>query len=288
MREKIKLTTSFGHRISAFKNDSITGEIQRHGVYDRWTLAAIENLLDAINADVSLDVGANIGNHALAMTLVSKQVVAFEPVPFIHQVLSENLQANTDNSVAACVALSDRKESARITISGNGNLGQSSMAAEAESDESLQGENVRIESVIGDEFVEQHLADSAGVSVDFIKVDVEGFEPRVVTGLSKTIRDHQPLVLLEWNSASTIEQFEKNDIFNTVFRNYRVYSLTHHGSKQVSGRGLLGAVKRWGLKVLNKNSFCIDTFHSSRTYPNVLFIPERWHSLVQGLPKCQK
>jgi len=287
MREKIKLTNSYGHQISAFKDDSITGEIQRYGVYDRWTLAAIESLLGSIDADVSLDVGANIGNHALAISRVSKQVVAFEPVPFIHAVLNENLQANTDNSVAVCVALSDRKESAQIAISGNGNLGQSSMAAEAEFDESMRVENVQIESVIGDVFVEQYLANSESTSVDFIKVDVEGFEPKVVTGLSRTIRDHQPLVLLDWNSASTIEQFERNDIFDRVFKNYQIYSLTHHGSKQVSGRGLPGAVKRWVLKVLNKNSFCIGPFHSSEVYPNVLFIPERWHSLVQELPKCR-
>jgi len=287
MREKIRLKTSFGHQISAFKDDSITGEIQRHGVYDRWTLAAIKNLLGSIDADISLDVGANIGNHALAMSLASKQVVAFEPVPFIHEVLGENLQTNTDNSVAVCVALSDRKESAQIAISGNGNLGQSSMAAQAEFDESRQVENVQIESVIGDVYVDQYLANSAGASIDFIKVDVEGFEPQVVTGLHKTIRNHQPLVLLEWNSASTVEQFEQNDIFNSVFKNYQVYSLTHYGSKQVSGRGLPGAVKRWLLKVRNKNSFCIGPFHSSQFYPNVLFIPERWHSLVQELPKCQ-
>lgn len=85
-RSTLQLTTNRGHRLQAFADDSITREIRDSGVYDQWTLLAIEHLLKNMNADTCLDVGANIGNHAVVIAQHCRQLHAFEPVPFIFEI----------------------------------------------------------------------------------------------------------------------------------------------------------------------------------------------------------
>ncbi len=303
-RSILQLTTNRGHRLQAFANDSITSEIRDSGVYDQWTLLAIEHLLSNMNADICLDVGANIGNHAVVIAQHCRQLHAFEPVPFIFEVLQANLQNNADNARAHCVALSDENSVATIHIDPGGNLGKSTMlsseglsseglSSKALSSTPLSGESsdsgleesnattgsIEITAVCGD----QQVTDLDG-SIDFIKIDVEGFEPRVIKGLQQTIRKHQPVLLLEWNSSQTRKGFDDADLFAMPLDGYQYYSLTHRRSKQVSGRGLKGALKRALVKVSRSDDWCVHPFNAELSYPNVLMFPRKWQALAEGLP----
>lgn len=278
-RATLELTTNRSHRLQAFRNDSITNEIRNNGVYDQWTLLAIEYLLKKMDADVCLDVGANIGNHAVVIAQHCKQLHAFEPVPFIFEVLRSNLQHNADNGNAYCVALSDEDSVASIHIDPDGNLGKSTMLSAGGVDTQQASDSIEISAVRGDELVS-----SLAGSIDFIKIDVEGFEPRVIKGLQQTIRKHQPVLLLEWNSSQTRKGFDDADLFTMPLGGYQSYSLTHRRSKQVSGRGFKGALKRAMVKISNSDSWCVRPFNTELSYPNILMFPPRWQALAAGLP----
>ncbi|MDZ7769101.1 MAG: hypothetical protein U5K38_08495 [Woeseiaceae bacterium] len=60
------LSTSLGHRITVFSNDFIGKKIARVGLYEKESLEYLNALLSRMDAPVVLDIGANIGNHALA------------------------------------------------------------------------------------------------------------------------------------------------------------------------------------------------------------------------------
>lgn len=273
-RSTVQLTTDRGHQLLAFADDSITSEIRDLGLYDQWTLLAIEHLLNAINADICLDVGANIGNHAVVMAQHCRQLHAFEPVPFIFDVLKQNLKHNSSNAIAHNVALSELGGVSRISVDGGGNLGKSTMLSAA-----AGAELIDITAERGDDCI----AEISG-SIDFIKIDVEGFEPRVIQGLQQTIQKHQPILLLEWNSEQTKHGFVDADLFSVPLQGYQYHSLTHRRSKQVSGRGLKGAVKRALVKASNSNNWCLHTFDAALSYPNVLMFPQKWQSLAAALP----
>lgn len=273
-RSTVQLTTDRGHQLQAFAGDSITSDIRELGVYDQWTLLAIEHLLAAISADVCLDVGANIGNHAVVMAQHCRQLHAFEPVPFIFDVLQQNLERNTTNAVAHNVALSEQSGVSQISVDRGGNLGKSTMLSAAAGTELID-----ITAERGDECV----ADISG-SIDFIKIDVEGFEPRVIQGLQQTIKKHQPVLLLEWNSAQTRQGFVDAELFSVPLQGYQYRSLTHRRSKQVSGRGLTGALRRALVKATNSNRWCVRSFDAELSYPNVLMFPQKWQSLAAALP----
>ena len=63
MRKEIILNTKRGFCLHAFDGDSITNEVKKYGEYDSNTLNSLEEILEKIKPNISLDIGANIGNH---------------------------------------------------------------------------------------------------------------------------------------------------------------------------------------------------------------------------------
>ncbi|MFK7997212.1 MAG: FkbM family methyltransferase [Granulosicoccus sp.] len=270
-----EVSTCHGNQLFAFEGDAITEEIRSQGVYDRWTLEALVDILQHIDADVCLDVGANIGNHAVVMADHCKKLYSFEPVPFIFDVLQKNLQSRSDRATAICLALSDKEQTTSITVPTEGNLGKSTMLS------GQSGENIDIRSQRGDDFLE--LEDG---HIDFIKIDVEGLEPNVIAGLQHTIEKHQPVILLEWNSEQTREGFTQLSLFKSPLAAYQPYSLTHRRSRQISGRGLSGSLRRLTIKLMDSNGWRLASFTFDNDYPNVLLVPKKWQSLVTTLPNA--
>ena len=105
--KKIKLTTKRGYLLDVFERDSITREMQNKGEYDSNTLNSLSDVLTAIQPQVSLDVGANVGNHSVLIAKFSAKLIAFEQVKFVFEALQNNLiQNNLANALAVNFGLS--------------------------------------------------------------------------------------------------------------------------------------------------------------------------------------
>lgn len=128
---------------------------------------------------LALDVGANVGLWSRDLTKAFDQVMAFEPVDLFRQCLKKNVTAA--NFVVSDLALGDQDTQATMIVTP-GNTGHSHL------DPNTMGSGtvkvVRLDSL--------NLA-----SVDYIKIDCEGFEYRVLQGAEQTIRKHRPVVVVE-------------------------------------------------------------------------------------------
>lgn len=270
-QQLITITTKKGFALTAFEGDSITKEIQSYGEYDGNTLQSIRDVLALIQPQTSLDVGANIGNHALAIAPLTKKLIAFEPVTFIYEVLKSNLEQNKlGNAIAVNFGLSLDQSTKEIFIPKNGNLGSSSL-------EAVNGEGtfLQIGTLSGDAYLEEH---SHTEQIDFIKMDVEGHEAAAILGLKNTIQKYQPLLLLEWKSANTMMSFKDLDLFNRLFAGYKFYSLSYTNNKKVHPRNWIGFCKRIYYK-LTISKWCLSSFDPDKSYSNVYFVPERFQSV---------
>jgi FkbM family methyltransferase len=266
------LKTKRGKIIDAFENDAITKEIQSKGEYDANALDSLSETLAAIQPRTSLDVGANIGNHVLIIADYSKRVIAFEPVGFIYEVLEKNIvQNHADNVEPVNVGLSDQTGKAEIFIPDNANLGSSTL-------EKADGAGYRltIGTVVGDQYIAQHTIES----IDFIKMDVEGHEVPAILGLEKTIRQNQPLLLLEYNNQATIDGFESGALFSTIFSGYAVFSVTTSSSKKIHGHGAMGALKRIYYKYLAKK-WVLSSFNPEGRYSNIYLVTPRFKPVFE-------
>ncbi len=274
-RQVLELKTSEGKLLQAFAGDSITQEIQARGEYDGNTLDSLRQILPVIRPRASLDVGANIGNHAVVIADYSEKLIAFEPVPFIFDLLKQNFDRNgLHHAHAVNIGLSNETMHRDIFIPEYGNLGCSSLEPiEAE------GTHVQIETWVGDDYLAKNYPEK---QIDFIKIDVEGHEPAALAGLVDTLTKHQPLILMEYRNKSTLALFQDRTLFWRLFPGYRIYSLSNTASKKVYPPGLIGILRRWVAK-LQGGHWCLSDFDALRRYSNIYLVPKRYQILFAGL-----
>jgi FkbM family methyltransferase len=155
-------------------------------------------LADAVrflpHSPVIFDVGANMGvtSAILASRLPHATIYSFEPDPEPFSYLTETMRLNGFGHCQPIhIALGARP--GELSFLHNTD---SSGASHLVTDETLGGGNRVVQVSTVD--LEMH---RLGVSqLHLIKIDVEGFETDVLAGAGETLRRHQPLVLLEFNS----------------------------------------------------------------------------------------
>lgn len=148
---------------------------------------------------VAVDVGANVGWHTLLMASLvgaNGRVLAVEANPAIRQRLIENLRMNHFNNVEVIpCALANSEEPMNFYAppvyspdSGNGYV--------ISPDPTPRTNSIRVQARRLDAIVEH-----SGIKrLDLIKIDVEGFEWRVLQGGHETIAKFRPHIVFEYNS----------------------------------------------------------------------------------------
>lgn len=140
---------------------------------------------------VIFDVGGNIGVTALLLAGLRPQghVHVFEALPRNAAYLQRNMELNdVRNCTVVPAAVGDVP--GKVTLDGSGSAAQvvSGIMPEARADGVL--------AVTLDGYARQQ-----GITrLNFIKVDVEGYEPAVLEGAAGLIEQHRPPVLMEFNS----------------------------------------------------------------------------------------
>ncbi|MBC9883647.1 FkbM family methyltransferase [Bradyrhizobium sp. INPA01-394B] len=162
-----------------------------------------------------VDVGANVGTFALVMARQvgsNGKVVAIEPHPLTFARLSFNHAASKATQVRLVQAAAGDADGELMIESGGGNLGATHVVTGAASLDAIKVPSLRLTRIL----------DEAGVTqVDSLKIDVEGFEDRVLIGF---FRD-APQAL--WPRAVVIEHLSQNEwqqdcIADMVARGYAI------------------------------------------------------------------
>ncbi len=137
-----------------------------------------------------VDIGANIGNHALYVSLFlnASKIIVFEPNPSAISILNQNLRLNDCKNVQTGflgLALSGRARRLKGTTPDPDNLGHTVFYDDAAGEvRAIQGD-----AVLSDE------------PVEFIKIDVEGMELEILSGLQETIKRCRPAIFVEvWDN----------------------------------------------------------------------------------------
>ncbi len=161
-------------------------------------LQSLQHLPYVGSHSVVFDIGANIGDHSLywAKKARAQRIYAFEPVQSTYKILEKNIALNRLESVVIPfnVGLSDL----------DGNASTLSYMVEAIGSTQLQ------QSEDGDMCVQR--LDSLPLTdqlkrVDFVKIDVEGFEHKVLRGGSKFFPKFKPTIFIE----SFPDKFDETD-----------------------------------------------------------------------------
>src|SRR2546427_635437 len=145
-------------------------------------LKNLTNLLQGrLSFPVLVDVGANIGDFSLTMAPYCGKVIAIEPGSENFAALESNITRNRlSNVVPLNVAASDSEGLIRLAGSG-GMLHVTN-----------QGESGQVKSVVLD-----RLFDGLRLEhIDLIKIDVQGHEEKVLSGMGKSLRSKRVGLLI--------------------------------------------------------------------------------------------
>lgn len=144
--------------------------------------------------DVVVDVGGNVGTAALsfAATVPQGHVHVFEPSRELLPCLRRNLAlSRAQNVTVHPVGVSDVPSRARLQVAVAGNPGSAFLVDAGDAGTDEQFEVVRLDDELG-----------ALPRIDFVKIDVEGLELRVLRGAEALLRRHRPKILFEVNDGA--------------------------------------------------------------------------------------
>jgi FkbM family methyltransferase len=148
---------------------------------------------------VFVDVGANVGTYALALARhigPEGKVIAIEPHPVTHARLAFNNSASGCTQVKLVAAAAGPSDGSLMIETDGDNLGASHIVSGDVSGKAINVPSLRLQCI---------LAQASVAQVDSLKIDVEGFEDRVLTGFFK----EAPPSL--WPRAVVIEHLSKNE-----------------------------------------------------------------------------
>ena len=242
-----------------------------------------EQFLSATNNEATcIDVGANIGCHTLAMAKYAKLVIAYEPIPFVFDLLKKSICENSlKNVYAHNCGLSNRNKNSEINIGLNGNVGGSSIHFK-------EDENSFRKLLISLEIADESLLKYNLERVDLVKIDVEGHEAEVILGMQRTIKKHRPIIVLEWNCAKTTRDFDNHGLLNKLFSDYAAsVILTNHENiyRKIRKIPVINWFRYFLKTFLRKFSYAkvmmVDFDYTENYQQNVILIPNEKIGLVE-------
>ena len=267
-----QLNTLLGHQLTVVRDDHVGDKIAAQGLYEKDNLLFLLDLLAQMDSPTVLDIGANIGNHSLALSTRADRVLAFEPLPQVFRLLLDNIQQNQiDNIQPFNIALSDEAGMATIYMHREGNVGASGFEKRHKADNAIVVEKQTGDAVLASLGIEQ---------VDFIKIDVEAHEAFVLKGLMETLTRCKPVITMEWNDHLTVERLADSEVMRFLESHYRILVLGSNYDKQYWVGQRFAFVRRKLTRLLHARSIQLYAFNRERLYKNILLIPKDREALL--------
>ena len=156
---------------------------------DTWELDEYNEVMQHIpKKSVALDIGAHVGLWTKRLVKEFKHVHCFEPIKKHIECWHKNVTNDFNNVDIYNVALSDAAGTSKMKVPVK-NSGMATLHYE--------GLNAAVVEAT-EEDVEVRTLDSYDFDVvDFMKIDVEGHENKVLCGAQKTIEKHKPVLYIE-------------------------------------------------------------------------------------------
>jgi FkbM family methyltransferase len=216
------------------------------------------------NDDVCLDIGANIGMKSLMLSqfVPNGRVIAVEAAPTVGEILTLNVENSEAQNIAVSrCAISDTDgEVGFADNSAYGHISQGGVRVPAKRLSTL-------------------LAEHELSRLDFIKIDVEGFEYPILRDALDIIDKHRSLVLFEFNSWC---QLAFSNVAPLEFARWILTSFSHvvMVRRDHDGRLALERLPPDGALALLHTNLVED-----RTLTDILVTnaPERWASSFAAL-----
>lgn len=180
------------------RNGWVDNFIYENGIYEKDIIDIIKNNVN--KESVFLDVGANIGQHSLIISHFCKKVIALEPLPTLANQFLGSIEKNNFKNIEI-VRLGAGSETGETEVYVDvTQSGYTSILSHLEDMPNLRKDLThQLEKhIIKIDTLDHILKDKE--RIDFIKMDIEGYEYYAFLGALKTLKKHKPKIILEFSN----------------------------------------------------------------------------------------
>ena len=226
-----------GHKMFLDANDSLRLSVNEN--YEPLETDLVKKVIQS--GDVVIDVGANIGYYTLIFAkLVGKngKVYAFEPDPMNFNILKKNVEINGYNNVILTdKAVSNKLETTKLYLSKN--LGGHRLYSSAEGNKFVEVQTTKLDDFFKDK----------PKKVNFIKLDIEGFEYVALKGMRQLIKKNNDIVIMTEFLPSGLQDFglEPKDYISLLKKHKFIISFVDYeisSIRKITDKELLGIAKK--------------------------------------------
>lgn len=164
---------------------------------------------------IVLDIGANIGLHSINFSKVVKEglVFSFEPSSEVFGLLLKNVK-DINNIVPVNIGISDSKTITDFYIASDNAYSSLKDTKRKEIKKA-----VKVVCFPLDEFFKGLKLDN----IDFIKIDVEGFEQSVIEGMQWLLEKHRPVVFCEIYKGTNSNEDPERTVDTLIEKGYDAF-----------------------------------------------------------------
>jgi FkbM family methyltransferase len=164
-----------------------------------------------------IDIGANIGEHSVAMALAvgkSGMVLSFDPNPIVFNILKANSELNTDltNIKPFNCAISET-DSEYYYNSSEASFSNGGISVEKVNKHGKFQFEQKIKGVNLDTFLHQNFEQNLS-KLRLIKVDTEGYDKEILKSIAAVIKQYKPVIMAE--CFPKLNTSERIDLYNSI------------------------------------------------------------------------
>jgi len=211
----------YGLKYKGNLNNNIDANVFFYGAFEKPLLFFLRDTLNALITEtpkaIFMDIGANVGHHSIFLSKFASQVLAFEPYPKVNMQFKQQIAHNNISNIQIFeTGLSDRRETLNYYAPTGNNEGIGSF------DESSIGKGNtsygKLELQEGDQVIES----DSWKNIKLIKIDVEGFEKKVIKGLTRTIEEERPVIVCEITYGQQLSFVSIEELSSYLPQNYEI------------------------------------------------------------------
>ena len=227
----------FGRKSLQFVNDmilSLSLYAKGYKNYGSFKATGEENFIDMISGEirVCLDIGANIGNYSkLLINKTNAKIYAFEPLEKSFDELKKIKEKHKDRFFIEKLALGNEDGIKKIS-SANDKSEKASFEKNLDKLSFIDKDNLREFDVSIKKLDSLNFFDSHS-KVDFLKIDVEGYEYEVLLGGKKFIDFNSPkFIQIEINWHQLFKKITLYE-FSKLLKEYDIFKILPYGKNLV-------------------------------------------------------
>ena len=211
----------YGLKYKGNLNNNIDANVFFYGAFEKPLLFFLRDTLNALKTEtpkaIFMDIGANVGHHSIFLSKFASLVLAFEPYPKVNIQFKQQIAHNNISNIQIFeTGLSDRRETLNYYAPTGNNEGIGSF------DESSIGKGNtsygKLELQEGDQVIES----DSWKNIKLIKIDVEGFEKKVIKGLTRTIEEERPVIVCEITYGQQLSFVSIEELSSYLPQNYEI------------------------------------------------------------------